>query len=52
MVEIVFSEKEVLTLIGNYGLSVRKIFESVPHTYLTSVLEESVSARTFLCESA
>jgi ubiquinone/menaquinone biosynthesis C-methylase UbiE len=51
VVEIVLNEKELLTLIENHGLRVRQVFESIPHIYLDKVLSDTVSARTYLCET-
>lgn len=51
VVEIVLNEKELLTLIENHGLRVRQVFESIPHIYLDKVLGDTVSARTYLCET-
>lgn len=52
VVEIVLNEKELLTLIENHGLRVHQVFESIPHDYLDKVLDDTVSARTYLCETA
>ena len=50
VMEIVFNEEELLKLIESNGLALRQVLESVPHDYLSNVLNESISARTYLCE--
>jgi len=50
VVEIVFNVEEFLKLIANNGLALRQVLESVPHDYLSHVLDESISVGTYLCE--
>ena len=50
VVEIVFNVEEFLKLIESNGLALRQVSESVPHDYLSHILDESISSRTYLCE--
>ena len=52
VVEIVFNEEEFLELITDSGLLLHEVFDSVPHDYLSDVLNAPVSARTYLCAIA
>jgi len=49
VVEIVFNEEEFSKLITDSGLLLHEVFDSVPHDYLSDVLNAPVSARTCLC---
>jgi ubiquinone/menaquinone biosynthesis C-methylase UbiE len=48
-VEIIFNEGELKQLLQDTGLAVRNTFESIPYN-LESVLGESTTTRTYLCE--
>lgn len=51
VVEVAFNEREFLSLIENHGLVVCELFPNIPHEYLNPILQEPVSAWTYLCET-
>ena len=50
VVEVVLNVEEFLKLVERNGLVVRQAFDNIPHDYLSSLLDEPVSVRTYLCE--
>ena len=51
VVEIIINEAELRLLFARYGLTIRKIWESIPYD-LSAVLGEATPTRSFLCEVA
>ena len=52
VVEVVFNADEFQALLQEYGLTMREALNNIPHDYLSEVMGEPVTARTYLCEVA
>lgn len=52
VVEVVFNSDEFQTLLEHHGLILREVLKNIPHEYLSEVMREPVTARTYLCEVA
>ncbi len=52
VVEVVFNADEFQTLLDKYGLRLREVVKNIPHEYLSEVLCETITARTYVCEIA
>jgi ubiquinone/menaquinone biosynthesis C-methylase UbiE len=52
VMEVVFNADEFRTLLERHGLILREVLQNIPHEYLSEVIREPVTARTYLCEVA
>jgi len=52
VVEVVFNSDEFQKLLDKYGLRLREIVKNIPHEYLSEILCETITARTYVCEIA
>lgn len=52
VVEVVFNADEFHALLEQHGLILREVLENIPHGYLSEVMREPVTARTYVCEVA
>jgi ubiquinone/menaquinone biosynthesis C-methylase UbiE len=52
VVEVVFNADEFQTLLDKSGLRLREVVKNIPHEYLSEVLCETITARTYVCEIA
>ena len=52
VVEMVFNADEFQSLLERHGLILREVLNSIPHEYLSEVMREPVTARTYVCEVA
>ena len=50
VVEIVYSESELLNIFKSNNLVIKQVQESIPHNYLNNLLEENILAYTYLCK--
>lgn len=50
VVEIVFNADEFPRHLGNSGLRLRDVLDSLPHEYLSAILGEPIMARTYVCD--
>ena len=50
VIEVVFNVEEFLKLIEMNGFALHHVLESIPHNYLSQILDEPISTRTYVCE--
>ena len=52
VVEVVFNSGEFKSMLEYNGLIIRETLKNIPHEYLSEVMREPVTARTYVCEVA
>lgn len=52
VVEVVFNADEFRALLEQHGLVLREVLPNIPHEYLSEIMCEPVTARTYICAVA